>query len=248
MSPYEIRGYQKYLKQESTIVFSGNPLMYELRRAIDNETHLLTQFKSILLWAPHWSKDWINEAKGFAQWRRTIGAVYEFAYSNPTIEVIVRPHPILREAILATLFENREMTNWESLKSIDLELDHNQLKDFSKLLNLPNVKMSSNTLLEDVLKATHLVTDGVSIIGYWATTGKPMLVIEGEEGSPFNEDGKLIVAETERAVSSREIGIWLNKLDLHAPVPTNFDLKELSEKLHPTFPKSPMHIFLESIN
>jgi hypothetical protein len=247
-SPYEVGGYQKYLEQDSTVFFSGNPLMYELRRAIHDEAYVQAQFKPRLLWAPHWSKDWINGTQGFAQWRKTIGVVLDFANSNPKIEIVVRPHPILREAILASHFENRETTNRESLKTIDLNSDLDQLNNFVKLLNLPNVSMSSNTLLEDVLWASHLVTDGVSIIGYWATTGKPMLVIENQGGSPFNEDGKLIVSTTDSAVTVEEISLWLNKANFDSPTPTNVDLQELSRNIHPTFPKSPLQIFYELIH
>jgi hypothetical protein len=246
-SPYEVGGYQKYLEQDSTVLFSGNPLMYELRRAIHNEMRDQAQFKPQLLWAPHWSKDWINGTQGFAQWRRTIGVVLDFANSNPMIEIVVRPHPILREAILASLFENRKMTNRESLKTIDLNLDLDQLNNFAKLLNLPNVTMSGNTMLEDVLWASHLLTDGVSIIGYWATTGKPMLVIESQGGSPFNEDGKLIVSSTDSAVTVEEISLWLNQANFNSPTPTNVDLQALSRNIHPTFSKSPVQIFYESM-
>jgi hypothetical protein len=245
-SPYEVGGYQKHLEQESTVFFSGNPLMYELRRAIHDETHSRGQFKPRLLWAPHWSKDWINGTEGFAQWRRTVGVLLDFANSNTKVEIIVRPHPILREAILASQFENREMTNRESLKTIDLNLDLDQLNNFKKLLNLPNVSMSGNTLLEDILWSSHLVTDGVSIMGYWATTGKPMLVIESEAGSPFNQDGKLIVSNSDSAVTVEEIFLWLKKGNFHSPTPSNVDLEELSRKLHPTFSKSPLEIFHES--
>jgi hypothetical protein len=247
-SPYEVGGFQRYLEEDSTVLFSGNPLMYELRRAIHDETYSQAQFKPRLLWAPHWSKDWINETQGFAQWRKTIEVVLDFANLNPKIEIVVRPHPILREAILASHFENRETTNRESLKTLDLNSDADQLNNFVKLLNLPNVSMSSNTLLEDVLRASHLVTDGVSIIGYWATTGKPMLVIENQGGSPFNEDGKLIVSTADSAVTAEEISLWLNKANFNSPTPTNVDSQKLSRKIHPTFSKSPVQIFYDLIH
>jgi hypothetical protein len=247
-SPYEVMGYQKYLDPQTFVFLTGNPLMFELRKILSDSTATQGSFRSQLLWAPHWSKDWLNGKHGFAQWKKTVGAVLEFANLNPLIAVVVRPHPILREAITASQLENRLLKNREALKSIDLESDVHELDDFVKLIKLPNVILSTNTLVEDVLRSSHLITDGVSIIGYWATTGKPMLIVESEEGSPFNEDGKLIIAISDHAESSEEITNWLNKADFTSRTPINIDLQELSRNIHPTFSKSPMQIFHESIH
>ena len=247
-SPYEVMGYQKYLGPDSFVFFTGNPLMYELRKILSDSTATKGSFRARLLWAPHWSKDWLYGKHGFAQWKKTVGAVLEFAHLNPLIEVVVRPHPILREAITASLLENRLLKNREALKSIDLESDVHELDDFVKLINLPNVIMSTNTLVEDVLRSSHLITDGVSIIGYWAATGKPMLIVDSEEGSPFNEDGKLIMAISDQAVSSEEITNWLDKANFTSRTPINIGLQELSRNIHPTFSKSPIQIFHESIH
>jgi hypothetical protein len=221
--------------------------MFELRSILNDKTAVEASFRPRLLWAPHWSKDWLNGTQGFAQWRKTVGVILDFAYSNPLIDIVVRPHPILREVILASRFKSRLILNREALKAIDLESDSHDLDDFSNLLSLQNVSMSDNTLLEDILRSSHLVTDGVSIIGYWATTGKPMLVVEGKEGSPFNEDGILLISTSDRAINATEITSWLNNANFTSPSPINLYTQELSKKLHPTFSKSPMQIFQESI-
>lgn len=246
-SPYEFDGYQMNSSKRSTVIFSGNPLMYELRSILKERAIENFPYKTRLLWAPHWSKDWLNGTQGFAQWKKTIGVVLDFARLNPHIEIVVRPHPILRETIMASQFEHRLITNREAIKSIDLESDLNELSKFVELLNLENVSMSGNSMLEDVLSSSHLITDGVSIIAYWATTGKPMLVIESEDGSPFNEDGREIVAISDGAKTFEEIASWLSSAKWDSVTPINIDLQELSKKLHPTFSKSPLQIFCESI-
>lgn len=246
-SDYELEGYQKNLSEHSTVILSGNPLMYELRSIVNDKTLTYAPFKARLLWAPHWANDWLNGTQGFAQWRKTIRVVLDFAYSNPLIEIVLRPHPILREAIMASQFDHRSITNREALKTIDSESDSEELNNFVRLLSLRNVTMSSNTLLEDVLWSSHLVTDGVSIIGYWASTGKPILIIESDGGSPFNEDGKLILSASDSAVTPEEVAFWLKKANWTSPSPINIDMQEISKELHPTFSKSPMQIFYGSI-
>lgn len=246
-SPYEMEGYEKYLSQQSNVLFSGNPLMYELRAILNEKVSTPEPFKPRLLWAPHWSKDWLNGSNGFAQWKKTVGVILEFALRNPLIEIVVRPHPILREAIIASQFEVRSITNREALNTIDINSDSRELRDFVTLTGLLNVTISDRTLLEDVLLSSHLITDGVSIIGYWASTGKPMLVIESQGGSPFNEDGRRIISTSDRAVTSEEVATWLKRSDFTSPPLSNIDLQELSRSIHPTFSKSPMQIFHESV-
>lgn len=47
------------------------------------------------------------------------------------------------------------------------------------------VELSSTSLISDCLHNDLLVTDGVSIIGFWATTGKPQAIMRRPDSPEF---------------------------------------------------------------
>ena len=244
---YEMNGFKEITQSNGQILFTGNPKMYKIRQSLQNPDRLNLPFGPRLLWAPHWSRFWLEGKRGFARWQITIKPILEFARDNDEIEIIVRPHPILREALLShTKFGEKEF-NRESIKSIDLEADTDYLDYFQKLLSLKNVQLSGTSLEEDVLRSSHLLTEGVSIIAYWATTGKPILVITDDESPQFNSDGKKLLQEIEKAKNEFEISNWLNRQNFVSESEKNSSLISLSHLLHPTFHESPAQIFRKSL-
>lgn len=246
-SEYEVQGYKKSKSVGAKVIFTGNPLMYEIRRAIQIQPELPQTHQMKLLWAPHWSRNWIDGSRGFARWQITVGPILDFVLANPGSRVIFRPHPILREAIINAQNEGGISQNRESIKSWDSETDAIEIKQLLHLLCLSNVELSTSTLLDDVISCTHLITDGVSLIAYWATTGKPMLVIRDYETPMLNSDGRKLLDLIDQAGLENEISNWLDTAASKNELVTNSKIVELSEDLFPTFTKSPMSLFLDSI-
>jgi hypothetical protein len=246
-SNYDIKGYKENLSTNSQIVLTGNPLMYEIRKSLDIQNTADRPVGLRLLWAPHWSKFWLEGRKGFARWQITLEPILEFARNHPDIEVVVRPHPILEEALISQLKQTSKEVNRESQVSIDVEFDSLYLLQFQNLLSLKNVSLSHSSLKEDVLNSSHLVTDGVSIIAYWATTGKPILIVNDSESPLFNEDGIRLMKEIEVASNPQEILTWLKLVAFKANNRIQNSLVDLSKSLHPTFKESPAAIFMSAL-
>ena len=238
-SKYEVTGFKETKMVDSEILFTGNPKMYEIRRRLQDSDISKQPFAPRLLWAPHWSRFWLEGKKGFARWQVAIEPIFEFAKNNVGVEVVVRPHPILREALIAFSGLENQVLNREALKTLDIEADKEFLVLFNQLLALENVRLSNCSLVEDVTRSTYLITEGVSIIAYWAATGKPILVVRDEESPSFNEDGKMLLEQIHTAKNELEISDWLSNLNLVLESESNTSLIRISNSIHPTFQESP---------
>lgn len=247
-SNYDYIGYKNNISANSQIIFTGNPLMYEIRKSLDIQKAVKGTAGLKLLWAPHWSKFWLEGSRGFARWQITLEAILEFTRSNPDTEILLRPHPILHEALKAHLEDNRHLINRESQVSVNSEIDAGHILLFKELLKHKNVSFSKSSLKDDILNSTHLVTDGVSIIAYWATTGKPMLLVNDWESPSFNEDGIRLMNEIEVASDSKEISNWLKLVTHDRNFKIHDSLINLSKSLHPTFEESPAAIFMSAVD
>ena len=242
----EYIGYQKHSNQNSHVLLTGNPLMYNLRERIklsgsrENPPH-------ILLWAPHWIQEWETSNNGFARWDIALDLIHQFALKNPENLVIFRPHPILRVAIQGYLNPNLKIKNNEVIKTQAKDSFKNLLFRFGLLLNLQNVEMSRESMIEDVLRANYLITEGVSIIGYWATTGKPIVVLRDESSPEFNEDGKTLLSAIAQVGDTDSLREWLKEIHQKERNIPNCDLIEISQTVHPTFQQSPAKIMLENL-
>ncbi len=106
-----------------------------------------------------------------------------------------------------------------------------------------SVQLSGSSLAEDVLRSSHLLTEGVSIIAYWATTGKPILVITDDESPQFNSDGKRLLDQIEKAKNEFEISNWLANQNFVSESEKSNSLIDISYQLHPTFRESPAQMF-----
>jgi hypothetical protein len=240
----EYRNYTRFGNKNSVVVLTGNPLMYSLRKQLESISKLRKENR-ILLWAPHWIEKWESNEKGFAKWEIAIESVFSFAEKNMDKKVIVRPHPIFRNIIDAYLNNNSKILNRESrrasLSNSVLEI----LPIMKKLLDLRNVELSNSSMIEDVLSADMLITEGISIIGYWATTGKPILVLRDIKSSSFNAEGAQLLLATDQASDVVEILDWIKMASSLSPIKLNNELIEISQSIHPTFKKSPLELMVE---
>jgi hypothetical protein len=245
-SEYELDGFSKSGSRKSKVIFTGNSLLYEIRRSLLINSTKYKNKPMKLLWAPHWSTEWINGKKGFSRFGLAVKPILDFALTHPDIPVLIRPHPILLES-LTSKTDKINISNRESLNT-SKNLKDKDIECFIDLLHLKNVEISSSSLMQDVIESTHLITEGVSIIAYWATTGKPILILRDSQSPSFNTNGSRLLQLVAKTGNKNEIQEWLGVINQGSTLKINSDLINLSNSIYPNFEKSPAEIFIESIN
>ena len=143
------------------------------------------------LWSPHWSQSWPNAKKGYSRFKESVVPIYDFLRSNPNTVLTFSPHPILADA-LESLLQSQTSQNRE-VRAVAAVLGED-VGNYKKLLSLPNFQLSNSSLTEEILSHQLLITDGVSIIFYWALTGKPMIVFRDSASPHFGAFGSLCAA------------------------------------------------------
>jgi hypothetical protein len=223
-SPYT-RG--RYLASEHpplTALWTGDPLLYDLHHSTESPNDYPT-----ILWAPHWSEKWVNGEPGFSTWKSTVRDVLAIARLNPTVQFTVRGHPLMKVG-----GEDR--------------LSRKATKFYNKLLDLPNAHLSTTSMKQDILDSTALITDGVSIIAYYAATGKPMAVIRpGKRWPPFNPTGKAFVGLSDTVHNSRSIRSWL-RLACRSELESSSERQAITAQLFPLRDESPAQLLLDEMN
>lgn len=242
-SLYEFEGYKEIINSKADVVFSGNPMMWKLRQELTMQNTEHDQGLQ-LLWAPHWSPIWFNSSRGFSRWKECLLPVLEFSRTNPNVRVLLRPHPILSLALETQKSSNVSLLDYEVLSVQSEENFDEYLRIYEELLRLGNVSLSQNSLISDVLNSDFLLTEGVSIIGYWASTGKPIAVYRDQDSPPFGGKSEPLLKEVEVVNSSDSVVNWLNSLNVEKSKLNNERLKGMSEVLFPTFPENPIQMAL----
>jgi hypothetical protein len=107
--------------------------------------------------------------------------------------------------------------------------------------------MSSASMIDDVLRADYLITEGISIIGYWATTGKPIAVLRDPNSPTFNEDGNNLLSAMEQIGDADLLSEWLKLNFKKEQTRNNDDMVEISRIVHPTFQDSPLELLLKTL-
>ncbi len=156
--------YQSFVRANvdcNKLVYINNPIIEKLMLADQNK--IKSKINNIL-WAPHFNGDKIH---GWSQLFDSIDDIYQFVKTSPSICLNIRPHPLLNLTNITKSLENH---------SVVIGNDDDQQR-INNLLSLENVKISKNNLIVDILENDLLITDGVSIIGYWGATHKNMVII-----------------------------------------------------------------------
>ena len=218
--------------------YIGNPMLWQLRAELEGSSRSAS---SDLLWAPHWSNRWFGGRRGYARWQESLPAIYSFSRSNGNLKITIRPHPILRSLILE-FRENSSLHAFSDEWSIFGDEMLPDLTLFSELLDLPNVSLSVKTLIEDVIESRVLVTEGVAIIGYWAATGKPLIVYRDSESPRLSDAGEEILTQAYMAGNDKELSRNLSLALTEQSV--NERLIKKSLELFPTFRQSPLNLLL----
>jgi CDP-Glycerol:Poly(glycerophosphate) glycerophosphotransferase len=127
-----------------------------------------------LIWAPHFSYEgsWLR----FGVFDRMAEQMLAFTASQPQLEVVLRPHPAMREAMAAApgdsflgLFRDR----WAAL---------------------PNAGLSTEQEYADLFAASHaLLTDGLSFFSEYQLFDKPLIFWERQGHAGFNLAGERLL-------------------------------------------------------
>jgi len=169
------------------VALTGDPLMFEVMKLPE----ILSSKNPVgtILWAPHWTKKWVDGSAGFANWEWAVGALYHFFKSHPDTQLVVRPHPFL------TFQDGTYRARTKA----------------RRLFSLPNVSRSETSMHADIAKSDLLISDGVSILAYFGATGKPVVVLRNKKyPPPFDAVGEEITASMANITSRRSLGRTLS--------------------------------------
>lgn len=209
-------GYLRNGIQADRVVLTGGPMAYEVRHSSATPAE-----RSDLLWAPHWIEDYFGQGS-FSTWRWTAPVILDHAKRHPELRITVRPHPFLETAIDAT------PDNPDAIR-------------YRELLALPNVHRSSGTVIDDVLGSDALISEGMSLNAYFATTGRPLGMTRGSIAD-FPEEWEQLLGVCDALATPEEAAAWLEALPQARPSPERRDF--MLTKL-PTFDRSPIAIWNE---
>ena len=128
-----------------------------------------------LVWAPHhsFSESWFN----FGMFPKISGQMLHFAKSNPQLDILMRPHPIMFGNVVASGVRTEDELNlW--------------LQEWNAL---PNTAIDSEGDIAPLFAAADVfVTDGISFLGeYPLATGKPAIFFENDAHWPWSPIGKI---------------------------------------------------------
>ena len=237
-SKQELNGYKKNARRDAEVHLVGNSVMFEIRRRLHTKKSNQLE-KRTTLWAPHWSHSWYESKTGFSRFELVLPSVLQFFSRHKDQNLVFRPHPILREILFTPM---PDLASREALSTKERMNFLESASTLQELLSLKNVTLSENNLIDDVFIADQLITDGVSIISYWATTAKPMCIVMDDLTPELNKAGKSLVRKVHKVDNSE----GLNKFLSNANSPGMSTIRK-SLKLHPTPKRPPFIEFISRI-
>lgn len=168
----------------------GNPLLWNLLNSHSIESSTGTGVKEIL-WAPHWSPAWDQYPRGFSRINETAQTIHAF-FDSPRASVIrFRPHPLLLRAIMVA--RGFQADNDREVQSVLANIKPRTIEVIQDLEDRKLLSFSTSTMIQDISSSALLITEGVSILGYWPFTGKPVFVIRDADSPLFDREGEAII-------------------------------------------------------
>lgn len=215
------------------VLKAGNPLLWQLRNSPSPH-----EVSIDVLWAPHWTQSWFDESAGYSTFLDLLPAMCMAVSKKPALKFVCRPHPLLEKALWVAeggdpqgLPETVTQTARALVDSPNFELWHT-------LTAAANFKISRSSMLQDICAARALISDGVSILAYWAATGKRVFVPRSKNTSRFNGDGnRLMKTLLSGAPDEKNLLSFLTEVEI-ASEPL-LDMQKVSRRLHPTGRVSP---------
>ena len=170
--------YAKTSRGNSYVHLTGTPKIDALVRKVQSAEKswpLNNPGNRRMVWAPHhsFSESWFN----FGMFPKISGQMLHFAKSNPKVDILMRPHPIM--------FGNVVASGVRTAEELDL-----WLKEWNAL---PNTAIDSEGDIAPLFAAADVfVTDGISFLGeYPLATGKPAIFFENDTHWPWSPIGKI---------------------------------------------------------
>lgn len=179
---------EKYASNKGiNAVATGYPKMDKLfdNSAIENYWKINSPSVKKIIWAPHYSinTDWdINSAN----FHKYYNEFYEYVLNNKNIEMILKPHPMLKSrCIQCKIMTAKEYDEYTE-----------------KWNNLPNGKVVTDGNYLDVFKTSDgMILDSLSFVPEYLFTKKPICFInkfsnKDELMEHFNDFGRLAIKQT----------------------------------------------------
>lgn len=204
---------------ESRLLEAGDPLTWKLRAELQDPVPQRSSAVD-LLWAPHWtSTNWTGTRAGYSNVNRDLEIILRLAANNVKIKIRAHPHltKILAGGLQSDLHKHHRVFTEDFVRK------------WQELTSLRNVTLSDDTMSSDVLTARTMLTDGVSIIHYWALTGKPIAVSRNERSPGFAQQGSGVLEHCAMTSNAYSVERWFdnamssNRLNLEL-IESTFDL------------------------
>jgi hypothetical protein len=165
----------KYNFSKRNVVVSGYQA-YKNIRDLKKLANLPT--KETILYLPRWllTFKYRDKYEGGSTFLNYHYFFYNYAKNNPHINFIIRPHMLL--------FSNY-VTDWKYLSEQDLE------EIFNKFKSLKNVVVSMHnkqSLAEDIMNSTVIISDGTSALGEVVVADKPIIYLSNGWNNEFNSN------------------------------------------------------------
>lgn len=143
-----------------------------------------------LIWAPHFSSD--NDPLKFGVFNRIAGDMLTLASRDASLQIVLRPHPALREAMAGARPDSalgRFLSTWQSL---------------------PNTCFDNDAEYAGLFASSHaLLTDGISFFSEYQLFDKPLVYFERADSIGFNAAGERL---KDGMYCVRDMADWLLRL------------------------------------
>lgn len=211
-------GYLRHGVDPDRILLTGGPMMYQIQHPTS-----VPELRNDLLWAPHWMEDFFGNGS-FATWRWVAPVLLEHVRAHPEMSLVVRPHPFLTKAIEAAP-------------------DDDDAEAYRSLLALPNVRLSDRTLVDDVVASDALISEGMSLNVYFATTGRPLGMTRGAIAE-YPGEWQTVLDISDELRTPEAVAEWLEALP---NAPLRPDRTAFMAALLPTFERSPLAMWHDRV-
>lgn len=179
--PNTLDAYAKTSRGNGYVHLTGTPKLDALvRKTANSNGHwpLNNPANRRMVWAPHhsFSEAWFN----FGMFPQVFEQMLEFARQQTTLDIVMRPHPIM----FGTLLDK---------KLISEDVLNEWLQGWNEL---PNTVIDQEGDIANLFAAADIfVTDGISFLGeYPIATGKPAIFMDKANHWPFSPLGALASA------------------------------------------------------
>ncbi len=225
-TPEEAKRHEAKGTYRRRLIHTGDPLLFDVVTGV-GESAIAT--KPTILWMPHWTVDWFGKP-GYSTFAETVFDILDVARSEGEATFVVRPHPLLSQP-----------------QGVSVPSDPDPHVAYRELLRLPNVELSSRSLVDDLYAGSAVITDGVSGIAYAAAVGLPLAVCRRSDSPRFNEYGERIAATADTVVGSAERLRWIRNQVANPPHRRNESLRLTVLECFPLHDRSPGEIFAERL-